>query len=147
MNAPLHFAQLRHPPPPPAPPTTLTTPTPKDYVNQQKCKVFSRQWVTMPNSSGDSLGHLGQTIGVRGGGEGSQEFHFTSAPSHFLPNRNLSKVLATPPRRGEMTSRHLQHSLQDSTHTESPPARFCNIWRHPAHICQSNIGIFAPPNK
>lgn len=35
-------------------------PPPKRLRNPTKCKVFSRHWVTIPNSSSDTSGHLGK---------------------------------------------------------------------------------------
>lgn len=57
--------------------------------------------------------HFGPLGGNNQSGRGkpSQEFHFTSALSHFLPNRNLSNVLRTPPGRGKLPHFTCKRSL------------------------------------
>lgn len=77
------------------------TPHPqKDYVTPQSAKCSQGiGWLspTLPATLWATWGN-----NRSGRGKPSQEFHFTSALSHFLPNRNLSNVLRAPPGRGKL---------------------------------------------
>lgn len=72
----------------------------KDYVTPQSAKCSQGiGWLspTLPATLRATWGN-----NRSGRGKPSQEFHFTSALSHFLPNRNLSNVLRAPPGRGKL---------------------------------------------